>query len=94
MVRINRDDLNLIVSGLRVGFLIGIAIIIVAIATSVILHGQPAEAEPLALANEHRFTALETKMDNVQVELDAIILGLATLLGERGVSLFKSKTKL
>jgi hypothetical protein len=52
------------------------------------------------IANEHRFSVLETKLDNIdsrtsflQNSMWALIVGMSGLLGERGIGLLRERRK-
>ena len=95
-----RTDARLIFRGIRSAILITVAILLLIYAFAAILHAQRAPSDLEPILQEHRITALETKMDNIVRDVADVrsyewmlLIGMAALLGEKGVNLLKARPK-
>jgi hypothetical protein len=87
-----RTEIIYFARGFRAGIFWLLALFIFALLLAKNLHAQSTaaeRAEVLAIANEHRFTALETKLDSVQQLLYLGLTGISTLLAEAGWRIIK-----
>lgn len=98
--RVNRPRANQLIDllrGARAGILLAISVLLLAIAAAMLLKAQVNErSEGIIIANEHRFTALETSLASIQNDLKdlrqynwIIYVALAGLAGEAGLRIVK-----
>ena len=81
--------------------LLAISILLLCVALAMILKGQTVNERrttALTVENEHRFTALETRLDSIQADIKdvkqynwVIYSALAGLAGEAGLRILKKK---